>query len=234
MGGDRELERAKGYQRQHGRLEPTCLMSIRALRALASSSKTMQMLKGAVSICSLFAFIIDSFLDLSILPKIGSGFFLSPPVELSLGRWLFRNRWSGPLREYLVEEEIDEHARDGHVHPERPGPARNPPVLVKPFTQPAHERGQNHRHNQNSQKRVRQQNEQVDRSKPCWFKETGWATVQDIGEIAVVGQLANQEEGRSNKRGQHESAVGPPTALSDKDVAGAQEQRARPVETRIY
>src|SRR6266404_1191979 len=227
MGGDRELERAKGYQRQHGRLEPTCLMSIRALRALASSSKTMQMFKGAASICSLFAFIIDSFLDLSILPSS----ILRHRFGMS---WLFRNRWTGPLREYLVEEEIDEHARDGHVHPERPGPARNPPVLVKPFTQPAHERGQNHRHNQNSQKRVRQQNEQVDRSKPCWFKETGWATVQDIGEIAVVGQLANQEEGRSNKRGQHESAVGPPTALSDKDVAGAQEQRARPVETRIY
>src|SRR6266853_4090114 len=190
MEGDRELERAKGYQRQHGRLEPTCLMSIRALRALASSSKTMQMFKRAVSICSLFAFIIDSFLDLSILPKIRSGFFLSPPVELSLGRWSFRNRWTGPLREYLVEEEIDEHARDGHVHPERPGPARNPPVLVKPFTQPAHQRDQNHRDDHDSQKSVRQQNEQVDRPKPCRLKEPRRATVQDIGEIAVVRQVA--------------------------------------------
>ncbi len=87
------------------------------------------------------------------------------------------------MREYLIEQEIDEHARDGHVHPERPGPARNPPVLIKPFAQPAHQRDQNHRDDHDSQKSVCQQNEQVDRPKPCRLKEARRATVQDIGEI---------------------------------------------------
>src|SRR6266550_1440443 len=63
-------------------------------------------------------------------------------------------RSSGLLREYLIEQEIDEHARDGHVHPERPGPTRNPPVLIEPFAQPAHESGQNHRNDHDSQKRI--------------------------------------------------------------------------------
>ncbi len=64
-----------------------------------------------------------------------------------------RSSWL--LREYLIEQEIDEHARDGHVHPERPGPTRNPPVLIEPFAQPAHECGQNHRNDHDSQKSMR-------------------------------------------------------------------------------
>src|SRR6266446_8568727 len=89
-----------------------------------------------------------------------------------------RSSWL--LREYLIEQEIDEHARDGHVHPERPGPTRNPPVLIEPFAQPAHECGQNHRNDHNSQKSMRQQNQQVDGAKPCRLKEARRATVQDI------------------------------------------------------
>src|SRR5437773_2017411 len=43
-----------------------------------------------------------------------------------------------------------------------------------------------------------------------------------------------KKQGRSNKRGQHEAPVCPPTALSDQDIAGAQEKSAGSVETRIY
>src|SRR4029077_12197213 len=56
---------------------------------------------------------------------------------------------------------------------------------------------------------------------------------KNIRQIAVVCQIANQEQGRSNKRGHHETAVGSPAAPFDKGIASAQKQRAQSVETGI-
>src|SRR6202453_5514872 len=62
----------------------------------------------------------------------------------------------------LVQHEVYEHAGDADIYPQWPGPARNGAVLVVTPAQSLNERDYNHGYDYDSQRHMRDENDQID------------------------------------------------------------------------
>ena len=88
------------------------------------------------------------------------------------------------------------------------------------------QRNQYHGHDHNGQNGMGQQNGEINGTEPGGIAEYGRAAVQIISQISVVGEVANQEQGRSCERGDHAVAVRALILAPDEIITPTEEYRA--------
>src|ERR1035437_8767994 len=148
--------------------------------------------------------------------------------SLELGYWSF-----SVLRVFYVEQPINHHASHGDIHPQRPCPARDFLVQFEALFPCAIQGHENHRHDDNRQQRVREQNGEVNGAKPMRVFKLGRAAMQNPGEVAVIGEVASQEKRGRDECRDHAIAMRGLVFAPDEDVASGQESCAQAVERSI-
>ena len=83
------------------------------------------------------------------------------------------SRSLGGLRKNLVEQKVDDHARNGNIHPDRPGPARDPLVCVKALPQRSRGGHDDQRHDGKRTEQMRDQDREINGPKPRWIEKPG-------------------------------------------------------------
>ena len=101
--------------------------------------------------------------------------------------------------EQFVEHQVDDHAGDRDIHPDRVSPAGDLAMLLKLAAQSERERNDDQRHDDGSENRVRNQNREINRARPSVAAKTDRADVGVVVEIAAEKQ-ARHDEGRNHRR----------------------------------
>jgi len=131
------------------------------------------------------------------------------------------------LWEDLVKEEINDHARDGNVHPNRPGPAGDDLMLIKPRTKRAAESDNDHRDNGHSQHGVGEKNREVNRAEPGRILKDRPAC------FGVINEITDQEQcGRDYGR-EHALLVRGNIFAPDENKAGGEKNCAQAIEAGV-
>lgn len=126
-----------------------------------------------------------------------------------------------------VAEQIDDHARYRHVHPDRPGPARNLAMAREVAAQRPPQRNQRQRHDRRGENDVRNQDAEIDRT------DRAPPLKAHVADVIVIGRVGDEEQGRDREGAQHAGAMRPNPAHPDKYETGQQQDRGDAVQDRI-
>src|SRR5258708_3205809 len=101
----------------------------------------------------------------------------------------------------LVQQDVDEHAGDRDVHPDRERPARDGAMPRIVGLETARERDDGQRQYHEGQADVRDQNREVQRTDEPLPREP------DVADLRVIDEIAHEEQRRRAERRDHEPAV---------------------------
>lgn len=129
----------------------------------------------------------------------------------------------------MIEEEVDEYAGHGDVHPERERPARHAAMLRNAHAQTVHHGEDRQRNDDDGEKRMRAQNREVERANRAGaLKSRDHAMPEE-----VMSHIRHEKHERRDARREHESLVNLDAATFDVDVAGQQKDAAQRVQRRV-
>src|SRR5271165_4739465 len=128
------------------------------------------------------------------------------------------------MREPLIQHEIYQHAGDADVHPQRPGPARDRPMLIITSPQPADESDDHHGNNHNRERHMGDEYDQINNMPKVVAQKT------DISNVIMEIQIAGQKQSRGNDGGDHAGAMRGNLPTHDQTAANEQQHRASSVQ----
>lgn len=93
----------------------------------------------------------------------------------------------------MIEDKIDNHTRDGDIHPEWPGPAHHGFVLFPIFSEGKPESSEYERDNGNGQKNMGCQQREIKWLKPQWLREDRVTCKEVIDKVACKKNSRSDE-----------------------------------------
>ena len=128
----------------------------------------------------------------------------------------------------MVQEKIDDHTCYRHIDPDWVSPNSDFSVLFKVLLKCPTERKKGKRHNHSSERRVRDEYEEIKRSNPPFSPKGGRSM------IIVIYQIRDQEEGGCGKGADHKCSMSFQIVSPDKKMPHRQEECTGGVKRRIY
>src|ERR1019366_5576407 len=116
------------------------------------------------------------------------------------------------MREPLVQHEIHDHAGDGYVHPQWPGPAGDGAMLRISGLESATQSDNRKRHDDDGQRDMRSENRKIDGSRPSLAEKT------DVADLEVEEEIASQKQRRRHYGGDHAGAMGSHATARNQDA----------------
>src|SRR5438132_2891582 len=108
-----------------------------------------------------------------------------------------RETFFSALREDVIEEEINYYTRDGDVHPDRPGPARDFLMKVEALPKRPTQRDDRQRHDGYRADQMGEQQGQIDRAKPSWLQKGCVCAAINPLHARMIDHVTRQEKERS-------------------------------------
>jgi hypothetical protein len=130
-------------------------------------------------------------------------------------------------RVHPIAHHVNDHAGDGDVHPDGPGPSRYPAMLFEVTVQRTPQSGQHQGDDREGENDVRDENREVDRP------DDSMALKAHVADMVVVGQIGHEEGGGYDERTQHARAMRAHPSPPDADIANRQKDGGDAVEDRV-
>jgi hypothetical protein len=132
------------------------------------------------------------------------------------------------LRENLIQQQVNQHPRHRHIHPHRPGPARDFFVLIESLPDGEVHRNDDHWHNRNRENQVREKQREVNRPEPHRVAKSREAVV-----AKMINQIAGQKDRGTAHRRNHAIPMRDPVAAFDEVISEGKEYPGQTVEKGV-